>query len=137
MNDHTRPRPEVRSHFTAVDRQYEHIGRGGMRHLPHAPHACTSNSPRAHPNQNSLAVGSSRSGSNHPVSTGHTSLTNSIADVGTPSPDVTRDTSAPSTCEVELPRIWRTPSSTKLNPCTYASDIPPPEVFTGRRPLGH
>ena len=68
MNDQTRPRPDVRSHLTSVERQYGHIGRGGMRHLPHALHACTNNSPRAHPNQNSLAVGSSRSGNNHRAS---------------------------------------------------------------------
>ena len=54
----------------------------------------------------------------------HLSLVKMIAEVGTPSPLVTNDTSAPSTCDVEVPRIWRTPSSTRLKPCTYASDIP-------------
>src|SRR4029453_9624595 len=57
--------------------------------------------------------------------------------VGTPSPLVTRHVSAPSTWLVEVPRIWRTPSSTRLKPCTYASDMPPPDVLVGNRPSGH
>src|SRR4051812_4264635 len=57
-----------------------------------------------------------------------------IAEVGTPSPEVTRDTSAPSTCAVEVPRICRTPSAIRLKPCTYASLMPAPLVLTGSRP---
>src|SRR5438067_8240244 len=38
--------------------------------------------------------------------------------VGTPSPLVTRDVSAPSTWLVDVPRIWRTPSTMRLKPCT-------------------
>ena len=68
MNDQTRPRPEVGSHRTSIERQREHIGRGGMRFRPHDAHACTSNSPRAQPAQNSAEVGSSMSGSSHAVS---------------------------------------------------------------------
>src|SRR3954447_666262 len=60
-----------------------------------------------------------------------------MAEVGTPSPLVTSETFAPSTCDVLVPRIWRTPSRMRLNPCTYASDMPPPDVFVGRRPFGH
>jgi hypothetical protein len=56
MNDHTRPRPDVGSHRTSIDRQRAHIGRGGMRRNPHDAHACTSNSPRAHPSQNGAEV---------------------------------------------------------------------------------
>jgi len=44
---HTRPRPVVTSHRTSIDRQREHIGRGGMRRRPHDAHVCTSSSPRA------------------------------------------------------------------------------------------
>ncbi len=43
---------------------------------------------------------------------------NSTALVGTPSPLVTRQDSAPSTWAVEVPRHWRTPSSTRLKPWT-------------------
>src|SRR5205823_5900277 len=38
--------------------------------------------------------------------------------VGTPSPLVTRQQSARSTWLVDVPRICRTPSSTRLKPCT-------------------
>ena len=68
MYDQTRPRPLVGSHATSVDWQCGHIGRGGMRHFPHAPHACTSSSPRAVPSQNGAEVGSSRSGSSQVLS---------------------------------------------------------------------
>src|SRR5262249_35930669 len=67
----------------------------------------------------------------------HRYLRSSTALVGTPSPLVTRQLSASTTCDVEVPRIWRTPSSTRLNPCTYASDMPPPDVLAGSRPSGH
>ena len=69
MNDQIVPRPEVCSHRTAVERHTGHIGRGGMRHVPHEAQTCTSSSPRAVPAQNSAAVGSERSGSRNPVST--------------------------------------------------------------------
>src|SRR2546423_11394677 len=183
MNDQIVPRPEVGSQRTSVERHPGHIGRGGIRHVPHAAQTCTSSSPRAVPAQNSAAVGSARSGSRKPVSMlivacslgsargsraseadrspapssharsarrgapvrpkltahllHHGSFVKRIALVGTPSPLVTRDTSAFSTWLVDVPRIWRTPSRTRLKPCTYASDIPPPDVFVGSRPFGH
>jgi hypothetical protein len=68
MNDQMRPRPDVGSHLTSIERHRGHIGRGGIRHVPHAPHAWTSSSPRAHPSQNSFDVGSERSGRSHPDS---------------------------------------------------------------------
>src|SRR5450755_3701743 len=105
MNDQIVPRPVVGSHVTSVDRQFGHIGRGGIRRVPHDPQAWTSNSPRAQPNQNSFAIGSARSGSSQPDSMDHTSFVKRIAEVGTPSPLVTNDTSAPSTCAVDVPRI--------------------------------
>src|SRR5262245_2160845 len=67
----------------------------------------------------------------------HGYLRSSTALVGTPSPLVTRQVAASFTCEVEVPRSWRTPSSTRLKPCTYASDMLPPDVLVGRRPSGH
>ena len=57
--------------------------------------------------------------------------------VGTPSPLDTKLTSQFSTWLVDVPRICFTPSSTRLKPCTYASDMPPPDVFVGSRPSGH
>src|SRR5260221_8858818 len=137
MNDQMRPRPDVGSHRTAVDRQCGHIGRGGILLTPQEPHTWTRSSPRAQPSQNSFDVGSARSGNSHPVSIAHPSFVKRIDDVGTPSPLVTSDTSASCTCAVDVPRTWRTPSSPRLNPCTYAADMPPPDVFTGRRPSGH
>src|SRR5260370_33731876 len=68
---------------------------------------------------------------------GHHGFRRSSALVGTPSPLVTRQTEAPSTWLVEVPLIWRAPSVIRLMPCTYASLMPPPEVFTGKRPFGH
>ena len=59
-------------------------------------------------------------------------LRSSSALVGTPSPLVTSETSAPSTCEQDSPLIWRAPSTIRLKPWTYASDMPPPLVFVGR-----
>src|SRR5262245_50405915 len=38
----------------------------------------------------------------------HRSFVKTIADVGTPSPLVTSETSAPSTWHTDVPRIWRT-----------------------------
>ena len=69
MNDQTRPRPEVGSQCTSIDRQRAHMGRGGIRRRPHDEQVCTSSSPRAQPSQNGADVGSSRSGSSHLVST--------------------------------------------------------------------
>ena len=69
MNDQMRPRPDVGSQRTSIERQREHMGRGGMRFKPHDAQVCTSSSPRAQPSQNGADVGSSRSGSSHLVST--------------------------------------------------------------------
>src|SRR6476620_7073246 len=68
MKDQIVPAPLAGTHVTAIDRQRGHIGRGGMRHAPHAPQVCTSSSPRAVPAQNGAEVSSSRSGSRKPVS---------------------------------------------------------------------
>src|SRR5580698_9518814 len=59
---------------------------------------------------------------------------NNKALVGTASPDVTRQVSAPGTSAVESPRSWRTPSVIRLKPWTYASERPPPDVLMGSRP---
>src|SRR5437764_10846429 len=48
--------------------------------------------------------------------------------------DVTRHTSAPGTCDVDSPRIWRTPSRTWFMPWMYPSDRWPPPVLMGIRP---
>ncbi len=68
MNDQMRPRPEVGSQRLSSERQWGHIGRGGMRFSPHAAHTSTNNSPRAHPSQNGALVVSRRSGSSQVVS---------------------------------------------------------------------
>src|SRR5215207_3988705 len=135
MNDQIVPRPDVASQRNSSERHRGHIGRGGIRRSPQLLHVCTSSSPRAQPAQNSAASGSSTSGSRKSASTVY--LRSRSALVGTPSPLVTRHASAPSTWLVDVPRIWRTPSSTRLKPCTYASDIPPPDVLVGSRPSGH
>src|SRR3954468_16041047 len=169
MNDQIVPAPLVGTHVTAIERHRGHIGRGGMRHVPQTPHACTSSSPRAVPAQNGAEVTSSRSGSRNPVDAssvmpspfplsalragpvgprsaiagrvrdgGHLAHRRKrTAEVGTPSPLVTSEHEASATWLVDVPRIWRTPSSTRLNPCTYASDMPPPAVLVGSRPFGH
>src|SRR5919108_1051852 len=59
------------------------------------------------------------------------SLDTTSAPVGTTLPPVTTQCVAPSTCDVEVPRIWRAPSTIRLNPCTYASLKPPPLVLYG------
>src|SRR5882724_9868695 len=112
MYDHTVPRPLVTIHVRSSELQRGHIGRGGCASFPHAPHCCTSSSPRAQPAQNGAEVSSSTSGRRNPLSIVQPSFVNRIADVGTPSPLVTRETSAPATCAVDVLRIWRTPSST-------------------------
>ena len=68
MKDQTRPRPDVTSHRTSIDRHREHMGRGGMRRRPHDAHVCTSSSPRAQPCQNAALVGSDTSGRSQTVS---------------------------------------------------------------------
>ena len=46
------------------------------------------------------------------------SAAGSRAEVGTPSPPVTRQLAASFTWDVEVPRSWRTPSRIRLKPCT-------------------
>lgn len=57
-----------------------------------------------------------------------------IAEVGTPSPAVTRQVAAPGTWAVLVPRNCFTPSLMRLKPWTYASLSPPPPVLRGSRP---
>src|SRR5436190_16179320 len=61
----------------------------------------------------------------------HGSFENTTAPVGTTFPLVTRQCRTSSACAVDSPRTWRTPSTSRLNPCTYASDRPPPLVLYG------
>ena len=49
--------------------------------------------------------------------------------------EVTRQTSAPGTCDVDVPRTWRTPSRTWFMPWMYPSDMLPPEVLIGSDPV--
>lgn len=58
----------------------------------------------------------------------------SRAEVGTPSPAVTRQVAAFGTWAVLVPRNCRTPSLIRLKPWTYASESPPPPVFRGSWP---
>src|SRR5260370_30556145 len=46
----------------------------------------------------------------------------------------TMPTSAPSTCDVDSPRIWRMPSASTFHPTRLASDSIPPLVFEGSEP---
>ncbi len=48
----------------------------------------------------------------------HHAARSTMALVGTPSPEVTRQFRAPPTWLVEVPRSWRTPSVIRLKPCT-------------------
>src|SRR5204863_2071740 len=61
----------------------------------------------------------------------HGSFENTTAPVGTTFPLVTRQCRTSSACAVDSPRTWRTPSTSRLNPCTYASESPPPLVLYG------
>ncbi len=62
------PRPLDATHSWSSDRQYGHIGRGGIRRRPQLEQVCTSSSPRAVPAQKGAAVSSSRSGSSQVAS---------------------------------------------------------------------
>src|SRR2546430_6680801 len=64
---------------------------------------------------------------------GH-SARSTTALVATPEAPVTSVARQPGTWLTDVPRIWRTPSRIRLNPCTYASESPPPEVSTGSSP---
>src|SRR2546427_770539 len=137
MTDQTRPRPEVGSHVASIERHTGHIGRVGKRRCPQFEQVWTTSSPRAHPSQKGAVSCASTSGSKYVASIIVSSVDyfrSKIADVGTPSPLVTRQHSASAIWFVDVPRIWRTPSRIRLKPCTYASDSPPPEVRTGSAP---
>src|SRR6266550_3987318 len=69
MNDQIVPRPDVGSQRNSSERHRGHIGRGGIRRSPQLLHIWTSSSPRAQPDQNSAASGSSTSGSRKSAST--------------------------------------------------------------------
>ena len=124
-----RPRPARRLPTrTSIDRQRGHIGRGGMRHVPHAPHACTSSSPRAAPVPERRRGRRRRgSGSSHAVSItrsfvkqdrgGRARLRRSSRATLSASVDL-----ATSTCRGSGARL----RGSRLKPCTYASDMPPP-----------
>src|SRR5262245_14222520 len=136
VNDQIVPRPDTGSQSYSSVRLPGTIGRGGQTKRPDARKRWIRSSPIRQPSQKGCVSGSSSTGSrNGDIVVLY--LRKRSALVGTHSPLVTRLTSAPSTWLVEVPRIWRTPSSTRLNPCTYASDMPPPDVFVGRRPSGH
>src|SRR5262249_2075811 len=64
----------------------------------------------------------------------HHSPLSTTALVATPDAPVTSVALQPGTWFTDVPRIWRTPSRIKLNPCTYASESPPPDVSTGSAP---
>src|SRR5205823_9446441 len=114
-NDHTVPRPLITCHVESIDWQLGHIGLGGKRSRPHDAHFCMRSSPARQPSQKPVES-SSNCGSSIPSDMDY--LRSNSALVGTPSPDVTRQVSAPGTCAVDVPRICRTPSTMRLNPCT-------------------
>src|SRR4029077_5859455 len=51
-NDHTVPLPLITCQVTSMERHTGHIGRGGNRSVPQAPHACIRSSPCRAPSQN-------------------------------------------------------------------------------------
>src|SRR5262245_36870839 len=67
----------------------------------------------------------------------HRSAPSSTAPDGSVIAPVTSATSAPSTCDVDVPRIWRTASGVWFTPWMNASPFEPPCVFTGSAPSGH
>src|SRR6516162_6808778 len=60
-NDHTRPRPDMRSHLESSERHQGHIGRGGKRRRPQLAQTCILSSPWAVPSQKG-ALSASTSG---------------------------------------------------------------------------
>src|SRR3954466_5270438 len=135
-NDQTRPRPDMASHVWSRALQYGHIGRGGNRSRLQLLQRWMRSSRAAVPSQNPAESSVTAGRGAPPIMWPYAFLSRSAL-VGTPSPLVTSDVSAPSTWLVDVPLIWRTPSTMRLKPCTYASDMPPPDVLVGRRPLGH
>ena len=89
------------------------------------------------PPRTARVVGSSRSGSSQPVSIITVPREEDRRGRHAFAARHERHVGALDLRRCDVPRIWRTPSRTRLKPCTYASDMPPPDVFTGSRPFGH